>query len=267
MKDLLFVLFIVLFLIVVFFLIAILPQSNDTNFQIPSRSGITNLGIENNAGNGLKKDFDKEEVYRYIERVYAKHMDIIGNFFIVVEIILVAIVILLTVFGWLNYRSYHKDREFLENLIKDRINSYTDGISTKLSKLENEFKSKIDDISKFERDIKGFSKEIERLRKDALWAEESQSYYAKLRSDNPEEIIDGLTKITDKLYYNPPIYRKIEELSGSKNNLIKIAALKALAAFGDSSSLKKLTKLAKKNEDAQTTLKHFKEEYPYLFND
>ncbi|MCX6579419.1 MAG: HEAT repeat domain-containing protein [Candidatus Aminicenantes bacterium] len=211
-----------------------------------------------------KTDFDKEEVYRYVERIYQKHADSVNNFLSIAQYILFGIGIVLTAIGWLNYRSSYKDREFIENLINRRINDYKEIFSERIKTVESILEELHKKTSEFKKKIEDSYREMDNLRKDALLVRDFQTYYNKLFSRNIEEIIDGMTKITDSYYYSPLAHRKIKELSASENDSVKFAALRALAVFGDKNALKSLTELAKTNEEAKTTLEHLKKEYPDL---
>jgi cell division septum initiation protein DivIVA len=212
-----------------------------------------------------KNDLNKKEIYEYINNVYSKNMDLMNKIytesvnrqedvFTTLNIILYVFTVLILILGAVGLYRSRVDKKFLEDLISAKTERYQDELDDKSKK-----------IKELEDKIIGFSDEIDLIRNAELLTRELQSNYKKMFEGSPEEIIDGITKITDKFYYNPLIHRKIEDLSDSKNDSVKIVSLKALSVFGDTNALKKLTRLARKNKEAETTLKNLKEEYPDLF--
>lgn len=209
-------------------------------------------------------DLEKKEIYEYINDVYSKNMDFMKkvysdsmdrqqSLFSTLNLIMYAFPIIIAFLAAAGLYKSHLDMKFLERLIDSETKKY-----------QNQLDSKSKEIEELEAKFKEFSNEIDLIRKDVLWTIEIQNNFKKLSSINQEQIIDGITKITDNNYYSPQIYRKIKELSASKNDSVKFAALRALAVFGDKNALKILEKSAKTNEEAKTTLEYVKEEYPDL---
>jgi len=211
-----------------------------------------------------KDDLNKKEIYEYINDVYSKNMDLMNTIynksidrqkgvFSVLNFVLVGFTILILLLGAAGLYKSHLDKKFLERLINAETETYQKQLDIKSQRIEE-----------LEDKIREFSNEIDLIRKDVLWTINIHNNFKKLSSNNSEQIIDGITKITDNDYYSPQIHRKIKELSASQNNSVKIAALKTLSVFGDTDALKKLTKMANRIEEAKTTLEYLKEEYPEL---
>jgi hypothetical protein len=240
--------------------------------QSPSSSASSkNQNITNNSTPNTPDNL-KKEIYEHIEKLYTRQIKNSENNFLLMEYILIGMALLFALFGGLNIYQSNKDRKFIEDFVKERISDYKEIFSERIktiesmqNELEKKLESETETVSKLKKEIEDFSNEIEILRKDALWAKDSQTYYKKLFSKNPEEITTGLTKITESSYYSPLTHRKIKDLcSSTKNSSVKIAGLRALSVFGETNALKKLAKMAKNNKEAETTLKHLKEEFPEL---
>jgi len=209
-------------------------------------------------------DLEKKEIYDYINDVYSKNMDLMKkvytdsidrqqSLFSTLNLIMYAFPIIIAFLVATGLYKSHLDMKFLERLIDSETKKY-----------QNQLDSKSKEIEELEAKFREFSKEIDLIRKDVLWTIEIQNNFKKLSSINQEQIIDGITKITDNNYYSPQIYRKIKELSASKNDSVKFAALRALAVFGDKNAFRRLKEMAKNNKDAERELKYLKEEYPDL---
>lgn len=211
-----------------------------------------------------KDDFKKKEIYEYINNVYSKNMDLVNKIYIdsmdrqkdvfaTLNLIMYGFAIIIALLGAAGIYKSHLDRKFLERLINSETETYQKQLDIKSEK-----------IKELENKIRKFSDEIDLIRKDVLWTIEIQNNFKKISSIDQEQIIDGITKIADNNYYSPQIYRKIKELTASKNDSIKITALRALSVFGDQNAFRNLKKMAKNNKEAETTLKHLKEEFPEL---